>query len=91
MNSTTLPWLSDEEVDSLCEGLVNDAAKVRYLRRQGLTVTRKPNGRPLLMRDHTKAVLSGMKEAQAATETIAPTRRQPNRDALILQFAGRGA
>ena len=46
---TTL-FLSDAEVDALCDGLTQDAAKVRFLRRLGLKVDRKPNGRPLAWR-----------------------------------------
>jgi len=42
--------LTDAEVDSICAGLVQNAAKVRYLKRLGLMVDRKPNGRPLVMR-----------------------------------------
>jgi hypothetical protein len=43
--------LSDEEVDAICAGLVQNAAKVRYLRRVlNLHVDRRPNGRPLVRR-----------------------------------------
>ena len=55
---TTLPWYSDQEIDSMCDGLSRNAAKVRHLRRQGLTVSRKPNGRPLLMRSNYERVMS---------------------------------
>lgn len=44
------PYLSDAEVDEMCDGLVQDAAKIRYLRGLGLRVDRKPNGRPLVWR-----------------------------------------
>ncbi len=36
--------LEDHEIDAICAGLVQNAAKVRYLRRMGLTVRQKPNG-----------------------------------------------
>ncbi|WP_093303667.1 DUF4224 domain-containing protein [Variovorax sp. NFACC26] len=42
--------MSDEEIDGLCEGLTQNAAKVRHLRRLGLRVDRRPNGRPLVAR-----------------------------------------
>lgn len=42
--------LSDEEVDAICAGLKQNAAKVRYLRGLGVPVQRKPNGRPLVRR-----------------------------------------
>jgi hypothetical protein len=44
------PILSDDEVDEICAGLVQSAAKVRFLRRLGVPVERKPNGRPLVCR-----------------------------------------
>jgi len=44
--------LTDAEIDSICAGLTQNAAKVRFLERLGLTVRRKPNGRPLVNRKH---------------------------------------
>lgn len=75
-------WLSDDEIDDLCGGLVRNAAKARHLRALGLVVNLKPNGRPLVVRSHAEAVLSG---APAANDDASP-RREPNRDALILAF-----
>jgi hypothetical protein len=46
----TLPYFTDAEVDDMCAGLVQDAAKVRHLRKLGLKVDRKPNGKPLAWR-----------------------------------------
>lgn len=86
-----LPWYSDQEVDDLCTGLKNNAAKIRHLHSLGLTVSRKPNGRPLVMRSHAEIVLSGMKAAQAAIESAAVTSRQPNRAGLLLQFKKQAA
>ena len=46
-----LPYLSDDEIDGICAGLVQSAAKVRYLRTVlRVPVERKPNGRPLVRR-----------------------------------------
>ncbi len=45
-----LPYFTDAEVDDMCAGLSQDAAKVRFLRRLGLRVDRKPNGKPLAWR-----------------------------------------
>lgn len=47
MTHSALPYFTDAEVDDLCAGLEQNAAKVRHLRRLGLRVDRKPNGRPL--------------------------------------------
>lgn len=44
------PDMSDEEIDLICRGLTQNAAKVRHLRRLGLRVDRRPNGRPLVAR-----------------------------------------
>lgn len=48
--TTVLPYFTDAEVDEMCAGLTQNAAKIRYLRRLGLKVDRKPNGRPLAWR-----------------------------------------
>lgn len=50
MNTVERVDLSDDEVDAICAGLKQNAAKVRYLRGLGVTVERKPNGRPLVRR-----------------------------------------
>lgn len=42
--------LPDEQIDSICNGLKQNAAKVRFLQRMGLKVLRRPNGRPLVAR-----------------------------------------
>lgn len=44
------PDLQDDEIDSICAGLTQNAAKVRYLRGLGLRVDQRPNGRPLVAR-----------------------------------------
>jgi hypothetical protein len=43
-------YFTDAEVNEMCDGLEQDAAKIRYLRSIGLTVHRKPNGKPLAWR-----------------------------------------
>lgn len=58
--------LSDAEIDRICDGLIQNAAKVRYLRSLGLTVDRKPNGRPLVNATHYDAVRGGSREASNA-------------------------
>ncbi len=44
------PDLSVEEVDAMCMGLKQNAAKVRFLRSLGLKVDRRPDGSPLVLR-----------------------------------------
>ena len=50
MSATIRPDLDDLEVDQICIGLVQNAAKIRYLQSLGLIVARRPNGRPLVAR-----------------------------------------
>jgi hypothetical protein len=53
--------LTDAEIDNICDGYVQNAAKIRYLRGLGLTVERKPNGRPLVNRAHYDAIRGAAK------------------------------
>jgi hypothetical protein len=65
------PDLTDAEIDDICDGYRQSAAKVRFLRSMGLTVRRKPNGRPLVNRAHYIAVRSG--GAQPPFEAAEPS------------------
>jgi hypothetical protein len=48
---TPSPFLTDDEVDDICDGLEQNAAKVRFLQQVvRVPVKRKPNGRPLVLR-----------------------------------------
>jgi transposase InsO family protein len=91
---TTRPDLTDAEVDQICEGLEQSAAKARYLRKLGLTVNTRPNGRPLVMRAHAEQVLAGQRPAPAANDTNTDTTRstpKPNSAALIQLFSRKAA
>jgi hypothetical protein len=85
----TRPDLTDAEIDEICSGLRQNAAKARYLRELGLTVNTRPNGRPLVIRAHAEQVLAGHRPAAAANDTNTP-RPTPNRAGLI-QLLGRRA
>jgi len=89
MTGPTFPWLSDDEVAELCKPLEQPAAQLRYLKRLGLHVERKPNGRPLLMRSELERVLGGGRLLPANGPQ--PTRRntEPDRDALLAWAANR--
>lgn len=83
------PWLTDPETDDLCAPLTRNSAKVGYLRRLGLEVRIKPNGRPLVLRSNVEAVLGGHHQpGQRAGATSAP---QPNVAGLVLAFGRKGA
>jgi hypothetical protein len=49
--------LTDNEIDCICDGYRQNAAKVRFLLKLGLTVRKKPNGRPLVNRQHYDRVM----------------------------------
>ncbi|MDO8251630.1 MAG: DUF4224 domain-containing protein [Rhodoferax sp.] len=51
--------LTDNEIDHICAGLKQSAAKVRFLQSLGVRVKRKPNGVPLVNRGHYEAVMGG--------------------------------
>lgn len=90
---TTRPDLTDEEIDALCAGLRQNAAKARYLEDLGLHVTRKPNGRPLVMRTHAEKVLAGQRPA--ANDAQGSDQPQPaptgNRAGLVVLFGRKAA
>lgn len=65
--------LTDIEIDAICDGYTQSAAKVRFLQSMGLTVRRKPNGRPLVNRLHYDAVMGC-----GANRSAANTDYQPN-------------
>ncbi len=62
--------LTDQEIDDICDGLTQNAARVRYLRRMGLTVRRKPNGRPLVNRAHYDTTMNGAATLQRRAERV---------------------
>lgn len=64
--------LEDSEIDSICDGLVQNAAKVRYLRSLGLTVRQKPNGKPLVNRAHYDGVMLGTAKKSAQNRRDIP-------------------
>jgi hypothetical protein len=64
--SSSMADLTDSEIDAICAGLTQNAAKVNFLRRMGLIVRQKPNGRPLVNRAHYDAVTGGQKQSKFA-------------------------
>lgn len=90
---TTRPDLTDEEVDEICKGLSQNAAKARYLVGLGLHVERRPNGKPLVMRAHAEQVLAGRQPAANDEQTTSQRQTQAigNRAGLVLLFGRRVA
>lgn len=87
----TTPWLTDTEIDDLTAGVSTNAARVRHLRAMGLTVTTKPNDRPIVMRAHAESVLSGLAQIQQPTRNDEHGRNRPNREAVVRMFSRRAA
>jgi hypothetical protein len=60
------PFLTDDEVDAICAGYTQNAAKVRFLREVvRVPVMRKPNGRPLVLRRDLEAPAPGSGTSRA--------------------------
>ena len=52
-----LPFLTDAEIAGICDGVKMPSAQRRHLKRLGLHVEEKPNGRPLVARSEFERVL----------------------------------
>lgn len=72
------PWLTQSEIDDLCEPLKQHAAQLRFIRHLGITVREKPNGAPLVMRVHFEEKMNPPGKPRK------PAKTQPNRAALTL-------
>jgi hypothetical protein len=59
------PYLSQAEIDEICEPLTSHAAQIRYLTREGMLVSRKPGGAPLLLRSELERVKGAGRFGQA--------------------------
>ena len=46
----TLPYLTDSEINEICDPLTQPHAQRRFLLNLGILVKKKPNGRPLVSR-----------------------------------------
>lgn len=80
-------FLTDAEIAELCSPLTQPAAQVRYLRALKLEVALKPNGRPVVVRSHAEAVLSGHR--MEAPPTAEQEALRPDREALLELLRGR--
>lgn len=82
-------FLTDAEINAMCDGLGpnSHAAKCKRLREMGLIVNQKPNGRPLVVRSHAEAVLSG--RAQIGADHLPEQRPATGDRAAIVAMFGR--
>jgi hypothetical protein len=81
------PWLTDDEVDAMCDGLRQCAAKVKYLKSLGLAVKQKPNGRPLVLRSNVEEVLAGQPDKRKRTKPAERPPAQPDVAGLVLAYS----
>jgi hypothetical protein len=70
MSSTQPPYLTDDEIAGICDGLTLPAAQCRHLARLGLLVNRKPNGRPLVARSEFERVLGAGRFDKGQNATV---------------------
>lgn len=79
------PFLTDDEIREICDGLTQPGAMVRYLREElGIPVVRrKPNGMPLVGRGAFRVAMG------EAAPTVTPLRQKPNRERLRALQGGR--
>ncbi len=82
------PYLSDDEILGFCRPLTQPAAMIRYLKREGFHVKRRPDGWPLLSRANFDAVMMGHAQPAAAGDT---PQAGPNVQALLDRFRTPGA
>ena len=64
--------LTDMEIDEICGGLIQNKAKIRFLQSLGLMVRRKPNGKPLVNRQHYQNVMTSGGANSPAQISIGP-------------------
>lgn len=67
------PYLTDEEIKSICEPLTQGAAQVRFLRRIGINAQRKPGGQPLVIRAEFERLRAQEQTATGPVSVPAPT------------------
>jgi hypothetical protein len=72
-----LPFLTDAEIAGICDGVKMASAQRRHLKRLGLHVEQKPNGRPLVARSEFERVLGAAR--------LSDVRKQPAGDVAALR------
>ncbi len=84
------PWLTNDEVRDICEGLVQPAAQFRYLTNVlKVNVRKKPNGRPLVMRSAVEGWDQPATSPQQMQAVQQRTPVEPNRAGFKLVYGGR--
>lgn len=71
MNDRAPPFLTDDEIAGICDGVQLAGAQCRHLQRMGLLVNRKPNGKPLVARSEFERVLGAGRFGKAQNDSHA--------------------
>ena len=80
------PFLTDDEIAGICEGVQQAAAQRRYLQQTlRLVVHAKPNGRPLVARSEFERVLGAGRHGIAHADPLSA----PNVVGMMVHLAGR--
>lgn len=84
-----MSWADDAEIDRLCGDLVQNAAKAKFLRGLGLTVTVAHNGRPKVLASNLERVLGGMPKPGEQPPALTRQAAKPDRERFKLVFGGK--
>lgn len=72
-----LPYLTDSEINEICDPLTQPHAQRRFLSKLGILVKKKPNGRALVLRaEFERALMNGPAISNEPSS-------QPNRSAYL--------
>lgn len=72
-------YLTDAEVDDICAGLTQNAAKVRYMQTVlKVPARRKPNGRPLVLRADIERARAPAEDATSGAGSTIRASNEPN-------------
>jgi hypothetical protein len=87
------PWLPDEVIDAWCFPKTQNAAKARMLRRAGLVVTIRGNGRPCVLKAAWEELhsLTAQADATANDASRPQPAARPNRERFKLIHGNRRA
>jgi hypothetical protein len=66
--SEPLPFLSDDEIAGICDGVVTPGWQCKHLGRMGLHFVKKPNGKPLVARSEFERVIGAGRFGKAQND-----------------------
>ena len=79
--------LTVQEIDRICHPLVQRAAKVRYLRKMGLTVRETRQGDPLVNRQHYNDTMCGRVLRSGEAAALGPAANDaPDAESIVVSL-----